>query len=330
MPKAVALYSGGLDSSIAVCLVKDQGIEVEGFTMTTPFCCCGDAARIGAERLDMPLRVHTVGDEYYDILYNPRYGFGKGANPCVDCRIYMLKLAAEMMREIGAEFVFTGEVLGQRPMSQQIHHLDIVAKHSGLGDRLFRPLSAKFLPETYAETSGLIDREKLPAIQGRSRREIMELSERYGFGEAPSPSAGCTITERSFAPRVFDLIENNDTAGNWEFSLLRVGRHVRIDRQTKASIGRNEEQNGRLAEFFEANDAPDCALVEPKDFTGPAVLVVGPIDEKAVAAGGALVLRFGRPQTCETDQPTCKVRHKDQTWTIHPELTEEIAELKKL
>jgi len=330
MPKAIALYSGGLDSSIAVCLVKDQGIEVEGFTMTTPFCCCEEAARIGAERLDMPLRVHRVGDEYYDILYNPRYGFGKAANPCVDCRIYMLKLAAEMMEEIGADFIFTGEVLGQRPMSQQIHHLEVVAKRSGLEDRVLRPLSAKFLPETYAERAGLIDREKLPAIQGRTRREIMELADHYGFGEAPSPSAGCTITEKSFAPRVFDLIDNNDTAGDWEFSLLRVGRHVRINRRLKAAIGRNVEQNERLAEFFADEGAPDCAMIEPKNFRGPAVLVVGPVDDEAIAAGGALVLRFGRPEEVETDPPICTVRHKDRTWETQPELTEEISALKKL
>jgi len=330
MPKAVALYSGGLDSSIAVCLVKDQGIDVEGFTMTTPFCCCGDAARIGAERLDIQLRVHEVDDSYYDILYNPRYGFGKGANPCIDCRIYMLELAADMMREIGADFIFTGEVLGQRPMSQQIHHLEVVAKRSGLGDRLFRPLSAKFLPETYAETSGLIDREKLPAIQGRTRREIMELADHYGFGTAPSPSAGCTITERSFAPRVFDLIENNDSAGGWEFSLLRVGRQVRINRKLKAAIGRNVEQNEQLAEFFEADNAPDCALIEPEDFRGPTIIVVGPIDDEAIAAGGALCMRFGRPEPCDSDRPTCTVRHKDRQFTIHPEPSEEIEALKKL
>jgi hypothetical protein len=279
---------------LAVRILQRQGFEVEALNIRTIFECCTPRASQAAAELGVRLTVLSVGDDYLDVIRQPVYGYGKGVNPCVDCRIYMCKMAGQFMHEVGACLVVTGEVLGQRPMSQRRWQVEVIERKSGLEGRLLRPLSAKLLPPTIPEREGLVDREALYDFSGRGRRELARLAEELGIREIPQPSTGCALTQVTFAPRVRDLLAANPDATRWDFELLNVGRHLRIDAQTKAVVGRNEGENAQLVEFFRRPDAPEGALVHPESFLGPDVLLVGPVTEEAVEFAGALILRYAR------------------------------------
>lgn len=209
-PKAIALLSGGLDSTLAVRLILDQGIEVEALNFVTPFCTCNRKgrceARYVADELDIPCRTVTVTDEFFQAICKPRFGYGSGMNPCLDCRILMFSRAKERMEETGAAFIFTGEVLGQRPMSQHRLAMEIIDRESGLHGRVLRPLSARLLKLTIPEKEGLVNREKLLAIQGRSRKSQIALAEEYDLADYPCPAGGCLLTDPGFARRMRDLV----------------------------------------------------------------------------------------------------------------------------
>jgi hypothetical protein len=294
MPRAVALFSGGLDSALAVRILQEQGFEVEALNVRTVFECCQRRAAQGAAQLGARLTVLPVSDDYVELIRSPRYGYGKGVNPCIDCRIYMCKMAKRFMEEVGACVVITGEVLGQRPMSQRRWQLEAIERTSGLDGRLLRPLSAKLLAPTVPEREGLIDREKLYDFNGRGRRRLIALSRQLGIREVPQPSTGCALTEVTFAPRVRDLMTFHPQATRWDFELLSVGRHLRFDAQTKVVAGRNAEENALLTGLFERADAAEAALLHPESFLGPDVLVVGKVTDEAIEFAGALVLRFSR------------------------------------
>ena len=272
--KAISLLSGGLDSILATELIRRQGIEVITFNVKTPFGIpkkdgTSEAAQ-AADQLKVPLKVLCVDQDYLRMLRNPKHGYGKNLNPCVDCKIFILKKAKKYAKEIGADFLFTGEVLGERPMSQHSHALKIIAEESGLKGKLLRPLSAKLLPETVAEKKGLVDRNKLLSIQGRSRKPQFALAKEYGITVYPSPAGGCLLTCEEYSKKLRDLFENKKRLSMADVALLRVGRHFRLGKN-KIIVGRNEAEN----KFLTANKIKSDFVFELSDIVGPTTLLAG-------------------------------------------------------
>jgi len=279
---------------LAIRLLQEQAFEVDALNIRTTFDCCKTPAAQAAADLGVRLTVLSVADDYVDLIRRPSYGYGKGLNPCLDCRIYMCKMAGRLMEEVGACAVITGEILGQRPMSQKRRDLFLIAEQSKLEGRLLRPLSAKLLPPTIPERQRLIDREKLGKFHGRGRGALIALAHKLGIREIPQPSVGCALTEVTFAPRVRDLLEFEPQASRWDFELLNVGRHMRLDGQTKFVVGRNAGENATLQHFFKRQDASPCAVMHPESFTGPDVLIVGRVDPQTIAFAGGLMFRYTR------------------------------------
>ncbi len=290
--RAVAMFSGGLDSSLAIRMMQLQGFEVYALFVETIFERCHPGVYRGAEALGVPLKVMPPKDDYLEVLRRPRFGYGQGANPCIDCRIYMCRCAKELMEELGACVVVTGEVVGQRPMSQHRWQQYLVEKHSGLKGRLLRPLSAKLLSPTIPEVEGLVDRDKLFDFSGRNRKPLINLARQLGIQIIPQPSIGCLLTHRSFAPRVFDLLRYRPTATRWEFEILMVGRHLRISPDTKIVVGRDAQENAVLEAAFHTHRPPECAYLHPENFAGPDVLVVGVLSEENLQLGLGFIARY--------------------------------------
>jgi len=299
--RAVVLLSGGLDSMLAVRILQLQGIEVEALNFRTLFVCCQDTAAQAAHELGVKLSVVSEKDDYLDLVRRPKYGYGRGANPCVDCRIYMFALAEKWMRRTGAALVASGEVVGQRPMSQKKRDLARIAHHSGLEDRLLRPLSAKLLPATAPEREGLIDRDALYDFSGRGRKGLIALAGQLGLKRIPQPSTGCALTEPQFATKVHDLVQLDPRGTRWDFELLKIGRHVRLDRATKVVVGRREEENERLQRMYDERESERVTLVSPENFIGPVALLIGPASEEALQFAGGLLLRYSKHS--EIEQP---------------------------
>jgi tRNA U34 2-thiouridine synthase MnmA/TrmU len=299
------LLSGGLDSILATELIRRQGIEVITFNIKTPFGIpkkdgTNEAAQ-AADQLKVQLKVVAVEGDYLKMLRKPKHGYGRNLNPCVDCKIFILKKAKKYAKEIGADFIFTGEVLGERPMSQHYPALKLIAEESGLKGKLLRPLSAKLLPETVAEKKGLVDRNKLLSIQGRSRKPQFELAKEYGITTYPSPAGGCLLTCEEYTKKLQDLLDNKKRLSMADVALLRVGRHFRLGKN-KIIVGRNESEN----KFLTANKIRSDFYFEPSDIVGPTSLLQGPKTKIAVetaakltasysdAKSGDIAVRFGR------------------------------------
>ncbi len=306
--RCVVLLSGGLDSMLAVRIMQEQGIEVEALNFKTVFTCCQDQSAQKARDLGVRLTVVGQEDDYLDLVKKPQFGRGKGANPCVDCRIYMFEKAKRFMHQIGADFIVSGEVAGQRPMSQKRRDLDRIAYHSDLDDLLLRPLSAKLLRPTLPEREGWVDREQLYNIEGRSRKRLIALAKKYGLKEIPSPSTGCSLTEPKFSKKVFDLIDSPGESRRWDFELLKIGRHFRFDSHTKVVLGRDETENEQLRYAHQLPDAASSAVIVPENFAGPRALVIGPRTDEAIEFAASLMLRYAR----EYDPDNALVRVDDQ------------------
>ena len=240
--KAIALISGGLDSALAARWVKEQGIEVMGLRFKIPF-----SSNLSKSFFDLGIEIRemNIDEDFLKILEKPRYGYGSQMNPCIDCKILMLSKAKELMHECRASFIITGEVLGQRPMSQNKQSLEIIAKRAGLEGLVLRPLSAKLLPETIPEREGWIKQEKLFSFSGRGRKAQVELARVLGIKEYHQPAGGCLLTDPEFSKRLRDLIAHEGLNGN-NIELLKIGRHFRISSQAKLVVGRNEKENDRL------------------------------------------------------------------------------------
>ncbi|MBI5838030.1 MAG: thiamine biosynthesis protein [Candidatus Eisenbacteria bacterium] len=288
--KALAMLSGGLDSSLALHLIKAQGIEVEAVNFHTGFCLTdahralgqtankngtpyrNEALRAGAhERI--PVRVVDVSKDYLPVVTQPRYGYGSAMNPCIDCRIFMLRRARTLMDEIGAKFVFTGEVLGQRPMTQHLRALQLIEREAGLEGLVLRPLSARLLPPTIPEKEGWVDREQLMNISGRSRRAQIELADQFQIGEYPQPAGGCcSLVDANFGRRLRDLYAHRDPESIQpeEYVMLKLGRHLRLAPGLKLIVGRNEGEN----KFLEMWRGERWLLGTP-DHPGPLTLLDG-------------------------------------------------------
>lgn len=267
--KAVALFSGGLDSILALKLIQEQGIEVKGVNFKTPFFGLHEAFVI-AKDLDINLEIIDITEELLKILNKPKYGFGKNMNPCIDCHALMFKKAGEYMNKIGASFILSGEVLGERPMSQNRNSLSIIERESGFEGKILRPLSALLLTETIPERGGLVDRNKLLDISGRSRKRQIELAAKMGINDYPSPAGGCKLTEPAFSKRLRDLFTQKSFSLE-EVELLKLGRHFRLSRDIKLVVGRNKEENEQLQNFFQDGDF----LFKAKNLKGPISLLRG-------------------------------------------------------
>jgi len=300
--KAVVLFSGGLDSILAARILQEQNISVKGLNIVTPFHDSQKEAEEEADRIGIDLEVRSLGDDYMAMLKNPRWGFGKGVNPCIDCRTAMLCAARRYMEEVNADFVATGEIVGQRPHSQMMHQLSLITRESGLGKKLLRPLSAKALPPTEPEENGLIDRERLYSCTGRGRSGLIALARRkYEVKRIPQPSTGCLLCEKSFAPRVRDMLAHTENPAVWDARLLMVGRHLRIDDQWKAVVARRQADGETLCELYADKNRRRSFLMIPENFNGPAVLMVNDgkeadVQERQVHLAGGLILRFDKPE----------------------------------
>jgi hypothetical protein len=297
--KAVALLSGGLDSMLAVRVVLDQGIPVTGVRFITHFGCdpvsagsCGHDVEPLVKlwgHLGFTVRMSHLGQDYIDMVKNPRFGRGKNMNPCVDCRIMMLSWAREILEREEAGFLITGEVLNQRPMSQTRERFRQIDRQLGLAGRVLRPLSAKLLEPTLPEREGVVDRSRLLDISGRGRTRQYALAAHYGVTDIPQPSGGCLLTDPGYSARLRDLWAHDPEAGVRDLNLLRVGRHFRPTPHCKLIVGRDEAENKALETARAAGDA----LVYLKDHQGPMTLVRGRYgaDELRLAAG--LTVRYG-------------------------------------
>lgn len=308
--KAVALLSGGLDSTLAICIVKEQGIEIEAVNFQTMFNCCKDDSARVAYGLGVRLTHLKVGDDYLKIVEKPKYGWGRGINPCVDCRGYMFEIAKKFMEKIGASFLITGEVLDQRPMSQKMRDFKVIEEETGLAGFILRPLSAKLLPVTEPERLGIVDRSRLYGIQGRSREHLLELAAKYGIENPPSPSSGCALTSPGFAKKVKDVFEYRPDYERWEFEILKIGRHFRLSPSLKIVVARNQEENA----YLEMLEQTGTALARPVNFTGPNALLIGAYDFRDLEKVGMLMLRYGQRPLPERGE--IEVRTQKQTQTL--------------
>ncbi len=296
--KVVALLSGGLDSRLAVKMMQNQGFEVEAVAIKTPFCdfdCgrgCGFEIRETADTLGVKLKTVYLGDDYIEMLKHPKHGFGSGMNPCIDCRAMMFEAGKKHMEEIGAEFIISGEVLGQRPMSQHGPALRTIEKESGLEGKIVRPLSAALLPPTEPELKGLIRREDLGKIRGRSRKDQLKMAQEFGIENPPNAGGGCLLTDPAFAIRVKDLFKHTETPTTNDIDLLKIGRHFRFDENTKLVVGRNKDEN----EVIKALALDGDILLEAKDHVGPITLIRGENVQHYIEFGAAITLRYGDAQ----------------------------------
>ena len=316
--RALALLSGGLDSTLAVKLLLDQGIDVVALKFTSPFCLCDQNDKCYAfevaKRFNIPLKVMNKGKEYLAIVRRPRFGYGSAMNACIDCRIFMLRKAKKYAKEVGAKFIFTGEVLDERPMSQHKRALSIIEKEAGLEGRILRPLSAVLLGETEAEKRGWVNRNRLLAIRGRSRKAQIALAKRFEINDYPCPAGGCLLTYKGFANKVKDLFDHRKELTLKDIVLLRIGRHFRFG-QNKIVVGRNKGENEMLLGLKDS----DYVFEVPR-YGSPVAILQGRKTIKAIeyaarltamysdAKGNRVLVRYGRvkPSRRITVRPTSK------------------------
>ncbi len=309
MSKALGLLSGGLDSSLAALALKRQGIDVTCIVFATPFFGAG-RARIAAEKMDIPLIVQNISDIHLEMVKKPRYGYGKNMNPCIDCHAMMFRLAGKYMIEGGFDFLFSGEVLGQRPMSQNPRALNSVANYSGHPDRILRPLSAQILPITSMEKEGLVDRVQLLSFQGRSRKPQAALAKEWGLVDYPAVGGGCLLTEKSFSNRLRDLLEHNPDATPLEAELLKAGRQFRLTPTAKLILGRNQADNDRIHELAQ----PEDVLLRADNFSGPQGLISGAAEPADLETAAAIVANYGKG----ADESTIEIllQQGDKRWML--------------
>ena len=318
MMKAIALLSGGLDSTLAAKIVMEQGIELEALNFLTVFCTCTNrgetclASQKAVDALGIPLKVFNVSEEYLDVVKDPKHGYGSHMNPCIDCRIFMLKKAKTYMEEAGASFIVTGEVLGQRPMSQRRDAMQLIEKEAGLGGYIVRPLSAKFLPATIPEKESWINRENLLRIQGRSRKPQIELADHYGIHDYPCPAGGCLLTDPGFAKRMKDLMDHNPDFSLNDVHLLKIGRHFRLSPDLKLVVGRNEEDNKKIQTFVQEEDI----LLKAPYHAGPLSLLRGEPNGTEIEEAASITVRYGKAKDLKSVEVLYKKGREDSYRSI--------------
>ena len=273
MAKALAMISGGLDSILAAKLIKEQGIEVIGICFRSYFFNEDNARRM-TKQIDIPLEVVDFSEEHFKMVKNPSHGWGKNMNPCIDCHAMMMRYSGELLEKFNADFIITGEVLNQRPMSQNKSALYVVKKQSGFSDKILRPLCALNLEPTPMELNGLVDREKLLKISGRSRKTQMELAEKWGIKDYPSPAGGCKLTEPNYAVRLKELVERKENIKERDIELLSIGRHFKTDNGVKIIVTRTAEEGQQIKPLLCKEDI----MFLTSKFNGATVII--PADQK--------------------------------------------------
>ena len=292
--KCILLYSGGLDSLLAGKILINEGIEVTALHFILPYFppdLDHDMLKesILAKQVGLNIIHYRCGEDYIDLLKNPPHGYGKHANPCIDCKIFFIRKAAEMMIQTGADFVATGEVVGQRPMSQFKNTLNHI-ENSTLKGRLLRPLSAKLLNPTIPEIEGIINRENLYDISGRGRSRQIELAGLLGIEDFSSPGGGCLFTDKFIAARIFDLKKNDADFNQSDLYLLKIGRHLRINPSLKIIVSKSETDSIDLEKYENYSDY----FFKP-DFSGPSVFVKGKLNEEDITLINSIMCRYGKP-----------------------------------
>ncbi len=262
---------------LAAELIRAQGIDVLALFFETPFFT-SQKARKSAQSLDIPFKVLNITNRHLEVVKRPKHGYGSNMNPCIDCHALMFRIAGEILEEEGASFVLTGEVLGQRPMSQNKESLSLVAAESGINGLLLRPLSAKHLPPTIPEEKGWIKRSLLMDFQGRSRKPQMEMAEKLRIKEYPAPAGGCLLTEKAFSQRLKDLLDRQRTPELREIELLKLGRHFRIGSHKKLVVGRNARENEAIRALSNENDL----ILTSAEVPGPTVLALGDFSDESL------------------------------------------------
>jgi len=293
--KAVALFSGGLDSSLAILVVMRQGIEVTAITFLNHFGCnigdrssCSNDPFPTAEKFGFKVKLCHLSDKFLEIVKNPKFGHGKNMNPCIDCRILMLREAKELMEMIGADFLITGEVLGQRPMSQRRDTFPVIDREAGVEGYVLRPLSAKLLKKTIPEEKGIVNRELLYDFRGRSRKPQMALAKELGLTDYAAPAGGCLLTEPNYSYRLKDLLSHDPDPDFRDIDLLRVGRHFRFSPDCKIIIGRNKEENLQILSLAQKGDV----RLRVERFGSPITLITGRANSEAIKIAASLCARY--------------------------------------
>lgn len=324
--KAVALISGGLDSMLATKAIMDQGVHVEGINFFTGFCVEGHTHAIRnrgesdkpkrnnslwvAEQLGIKLHIIDVIEEYKQVLLNPKHGYGANLNPCLDCKIFMVNRAKQWITEHGFDFIITGEVIGQRPMSQRKQTMPIVAAESGANDLLVRPLSAQYLPPTLPERNGWIDRSKLFNITGRSRKPQMSLAKEFGFNDYAQPAGGCCfLTDESYSKKLVDLWQ---ARGERDYELddvmlLKVGRHIRPRPHFKVIVARDDGEAQFMSGYKKDYVSMNCA-----SHRGPLLLIDGVPGEEDINLAGQILARYGQGRDAEQVEVTIRDRQGNE------------------
>lgn len=293
--KAVALISGGLDSILAAKIVMEQGFDIIGLYCTSPFSKSygreqeTHAARV-SKAIGIELQIFDMGQEYIELVRSPAHGYGKNVNPCIDCKIFMLKKARTVMEELNSPFVVTGEVLGQRPMSQRRDTFHVIERDADMRGMVLRPLSAKLLPPTQGELNGTVDREKLLSVSGRSRNVQFRLAERYGISGFSPPAGGCLLTDKNFSAKLRDLFEDNIAVNPDDIRLLTLGRHYRFDAGVKIVLGRNNNENNVLMSIA----SQGYHLFMPQGFPGPVALLNGTPTQDVKQIIGRLIITYSK------------------------------------
>lgn len=285
--KAVVLLSGGLDSILAAKLVQREGVELIGATFVSFFFDNSRMAQKQADRLDIPLRVVDISQEQWRVVKNPAHGYGAGMNPCRDCHALMLAEAKKIMQEEKARFLVTGEVLGQRPLSQNRSALELIEKEAEVKGLVLRPLSAKLLPESRAEKEGWVNQDNMLAISGRQRKKQLQLAEEWGIEEFHTPAGGCLLTDPQFSQRLQELLDHRPDPHPTDLQLLKVGRHFWHDGDLIV-VGRDKEENAIIKELSQSGDR----LMELVDIPGPTTLIRGPISQKSITEAKRLTKRY--------------------------------------
>ncbi len=305
--KAISVFSGGLDSMLAAELIRAQDIDVLALFFETPFFKA-DRAMVSAKSMNLPFKVVDITKRHLEVVKHPKHGYGGNMNPCIDCHALMFRIAGEMLESEDAAFIFSGEVMGQRPMSQNKKALALVAKESGLNELLLRPLSAKCLPPTIPEKEGWVKRENLKGFQGRSRKPQMSMASDLEIHGYPAPAGGCLLTERGFSRRLKDLLTSKAEVIVSQLEILKLGRHFRLNDHVKIVVGRNKRENEKLKALAVKEDM----ILNTVSAPGPAVLMSGDLLDGSIGQAVQITLSYSDAQEGEVQNVRVVGTHTDQ------------------
>lgn len=317
MAKAIALFSGGLDSTLAILAVMKQGVDVTAVTFMNHFgCSIGDKSSCSKDpfsaslKFGFDVKLSHLSDKFLEIVKNPKFGHGRNMNPCLDCRILMLKEAKAMMEMTGADFLVTGEVIGQRPMSQRRDTFPVIDREAEVKGLVLRPLTAKHLKITIPEEKGMVNRDMLYDFFGRSRKPQMALAAEFGLTDYPAPAGGCLLTEPNYSFRLKELFSHNSDPAYKDINLLRLGRHFRLSHECKVIVGRKKEENDAILSLV---DAADCTMHVP-GYGSPVTFISGKHNDEILAIAASLCARYSDAKNL--DEAQVMVKRGDELFPI--------------